>query len=123
MYYATVIKSFSAAHHLRDYQGKCERQHGHNYRVELQLKSPIVDRSGMVADFTVLRAALEKVLQRFDHQDLNEVKPFDKLNPTAENIAKLIWEEMNLKFNTRKIKVSKVTVWETESSYATYGPH
>ncbi len=123
MYYVTVIKHFSAAHHLRDYEGKCERQHGHNYRVELQLKSPIIDRSGMVADFTVLRAALDKVLQRFDHQDLNEVKPFDKLNPTAENIAKLIWEEMNLRFNTRRIKVSKVTVWETESSYATYGPH
>ena len=123
MYYATVIKHFSAAHHLRDYEGKCERVHGHNYRVELELKSPIVDRSGMVADFTVLRQWLEKVLQRFDHQDLNEVKPFDKLNPTAENIAKLIWEEMNLKFNTRKVKVSRVTVWETESSYATYAPH
>jgi len=122
MYYATVIKHFSAAHHLRDYEGKCERVHGHNYRVELQLKSPIVDRSGMVADFTVLRQALEKVLQRFDHQDLNEVRPFDKLNPTAENIAKLVWEEMNIKFNTRRIKVSKVTVWETESSFATYGP-
>jgi len=76
----------------------------------------------MVADFTVLRQALEKVLQRFDHQDLNEIRPFDKLNPTAENIAKLVWEEMNLKFNTRRIKVSKVTVWETESSFATYGP-
>jgi 6-pyruvoyltetrahydropterin/6-carboxytetrahydropterin synthase len=123
MYYATVIKHFSAAHHLRDYEGKCERVHGHNYKIELELKSPIVDRSGMVADFTVVRQALEKVLQRFDHQDLNEVKPFDRLNPTAENIAKLIWEEMNLKFNTRKIKVSRVTVWETESSYATYGPH
>ena len=123
MYYATVIKHFSAAHHLRDYEGKCERVHGHNYRVELQLKSPIVDRSGMVADFTVVRQALEKLLQRFDHQDLNEIKPFDRLNPTAENIAKLIWEEMNLKFNTRKVKVSRVTVWETESSYATYAPY
>jgi len=123
MYYATVIKHFSAAHHLRDYEGKCERVHGHNYKIELELKSPIVDRSGMVVDFTIVRQALEKVLQRFDHQDLNEVKPFDRLNPTAENIAKLIWEEMNLKFNTRKIKVSRVTVWETESSYATYGPH
>ncbi len=123
MYYATVTKHFSAAHHLRDYEGKCERVHGHNYKIELELKSPIVDRSGMVADFTVVRQALEKVLQRFDHQDLNEIKPFDKLNPTAENIAKLIWEEMNLKFNTRKVKVSRVTVWETESSYATYAPH
>ena len=122
MYYATVIKSFSAAHHLRNYEGKCERMHGHNYKVEMELKSPIVDRSGMVADFGVLRQALDKLLQRFDHQDLNEVKPFDRLNPTAENIAKLVWEEMNLKFNTRKIKVSRVTVWETESSFATYGP-
>ncbi len=123
MYYVTVIKHFSAAHHLRDYEGKCERQHGHNYKIELELKSPLVDRSGMVADFTTVRQALEKLLLRFDHQDLNEIKPFDKLNPTAENIAKLIWEEMNLKFNTRRVKVSKVTVWETESSYATYGPH
>jgi 6-pyruvoyltetrahydropterin/6-carboxytetrahydropterin synthase len=122
MYYATVIKHFSAAHHLRDYEGKCERIHGHNYKVELQLKSPIVDRSGMVADFTVIRQVLDKLLQRFDHQDLNLVKPFDKLNPTAENIAKLVYEEMNLKFNTRKVKVSMVTVWETDSSFATYGP-
>jgi 6-pyruvoyltetrahydropterin/6-carboxytetrahydropterin synthase len=123
MYYVTVIKHFSAAHHLRDYEGKCERMHGHNYKVQLQLKSPIVDRSGMVADFTVIRQVLDKLLQRFDHQDLNQVKPFDKLNPTAENIAKLVYEEMNLKFNTRKVKVSTVTVWETDSSFATYGPH
>lgn len=122
MYYVTVIKHFSAAHHLRGYEGKCERMHGHNYQVELQLKSPIVDRSGMVADFTVIRQALDRLLQRFDHQDLNEVKPFDRLNPTAENIAKLIYEEMNLKFNTRRVKVSRVTVWETVSSYASYAP-
>lgn len=120
MYYATVIRSFSAAHHLRDYQGKCERVHGHNYKVELQVKSPIVDRSGMVIDFTLLRQALDRLLQRFDHQDLNEVKPFDALNPTAENIAKLIYEEMAMKFSSPKVKIGSVTVWETESSFATY---
>ncbi|MCU0607090.1 MAG: 6-carboxytetrahydropterin synthase QueD [Candidatus Edwardsbacteria bacterium] len=123
MYYATVVRSFSAAHHLRDYQGKCERLHGHNYKVELQVKSPIVDRSGMVTDFTVLRQALDRLLQRFDHQDLNEIKPFDTLNPTAENIAKLIYEEMALKFSSRKVKIGSVTVWETESSFATYAAH
>lgn len=123
MYYATVVRSFSAAHHLRDYQGKCERLHGHNYKVELQVKSPIVDRSGMVTDFTVLRQALDRLLQRFDHQDLNEIKPFDTLNPTAENIAKLIYEEMALKFSSRRVKIGSVTVWETESSFASYAAH
>ncbi len=123
MYYATVIRHFSAAHHLRDYAGKCERVHGHNYKVELQLKSPALDRTGMVADFVQMREELDRLLQRFDHQDLNEIKPFDALNPTAENIAKLIYEEMALKFSSRKVKIGSVTVWETESSFASYAAH
>jgi 6-pyruvoyltetrahydropterin/6-carboxytetrahydropterin synthase len=122
MYYVSVYKNFSAAHHLRDYAGKCEKVHGHNYQVEVELKSKALNKTGMVADFNDIKDALEKLLARFDHQDLNEVKPFDKINPTAENIARVVFEEMALKFNSPKVKINKVSVWETEHAKATYGP-
>lgn len=122
MYYVSVRQYFAAAHSLRDYQGKCERLHGHNYRVDVELKGHELTKNGMVVDFTSLRQALEKVLARLDHQHLNDIKPFDKINPTAENIAKVIYEEMLLKFNSKKIKVSHVIVWESEGCKAIYAP-
>jgi 6-pyruvoyltetrahydropterin/6-carboxytetrahydropterin synthase len=122
MYYVSVYKTFSAAHHLRDYAGKCEKVHGHNYQVELELKSKMLNKTGMVADFVDIKDALARLLTRFDHQDLNEVKPFDKINPTAENVARLVFEEMALKFNSPKVKINKVSVWETDHAKATYGP-
>lgn len=122
MYYVSAVQYFSAAHSLRGYQGKCEKLHGHNYKVEVELKSPELGRVGMVVDFSDLKYALDKVLSRLDHQHLNEIKPFDKINPTAENIAKLIYEEMLIKFNTKKVKISHVVVWESEGCKATYGP-
>lgn len=122
MYYVSAVQHFSAAHSLREYQGKCENLHGHNYKVEVELKGRALTKSGMVVDFTDLRAALDKVLSRLDHKHLNDIKPFDKINPTAENIAKLIYEEMLLKFNTQKVKVHHVIVWESEGCRATYAP-
>lgn len=122
MYYVTATQTFSAAHSLREYDGKCERLHGHNYRVEVTLKGPSLNKGGMVVDFTLLKQALEKAIAKLDHQHLNEVKPFDKLNPTAEYIAKLIYEEMVLRFSTRKVKVHKVTVWESDGCRASYAP-
>lgn len=122
MYYVSAIQHFSAAHSLRGYQGKCENLHGHNYKVEVELKGLELTKAGMVVDFTDLRTALDKVLSRLDHKHLNDIKPFDKINPTAENIAKLIYEEMLLKFSSKKIKVYHVVVWESEGCKATYGP-
>jgi 6-pyruvoyltetrahydropterin/6-carboxytetrahydropterin synthase len=122
MYYVSAVQHFSAAHSLRGYQGKCENLHGHNYKVEVELKGLELTKNGMVVDFTDLRAALEKILARMDHKHLNEIKPFDRINPTAENIAKLVYEEMLLKFSAKKIKVSQVVVWESEGCKATYGP-
>ncbi|MBU1354970.1 MAG: 6-carboxytetrahydropterin synthase QueD [Candidatus Edwardsbacteria bacterium] len=122
MYYVSAVQHFSAAHSLRDYQGKCENLHGHNYKVEVELKGQELTKAGMVVDFTDLRTAMDKVLSRMDHKHLNEIKPFDKINPTAENIAKMIYEEMLLKFSAKKIKVSQVVVWESEGCKATYGP-
>lgn len=122
MYYVSAVQHFSAAHSLREYQGKCENLHGHNYKVEVELKGMALSKSGMVVDFTDLRAALDKILSRLDHTHLNDIKPFDKINPTAENIAKLIYEEMLLKFNTQKVKVHHVIVWESEGCKAAYAP-
>lgn len=122
MYYVSAVQHFSAAHSLRGYQGKCENLHGHNYKVEVELKGLELTKSGMVVDFTDLRSALDTILSRMDHKHLNEIKPFDRINPTAENIAKLVYEEMLLKFSAKKIKVSQVVVWESEGCKATYGP-
>jgi len=122
MYYVTATQTFSAAHSLRDYEGKCERLHGHNYRVEVTLKGPVLNKGGMVVDFTQLKQVLDKAIQRLDHQHLNQIKPFDKINPTAENIAKLLYEEMVLKFSSQKIKVHEVRVWESEGCRASYAP-
>ena len=122
MYYATIIKTFSAAHSLRGYQGKCEKVHGHNYKVEVELKAPRLDQTGMVTDFELLRQAVDKVFTRLDHQNLNEVTPFTKINPTAEYLTKFIYEEMVLIFNSTRVKVSLVAVWENDGAKAAYTP-
>ena len=122
MYYATIIKTFSAAHSLRGYQGKCEKVHGHNYKVEVELKAPRLDQTGMVTDFELLRQAVDKVFTRLDHQNLNEVTPFTKINPTAEYLAKFVYEEMVLIFNSTRVKVSLVAVWENDGAKAAYTP-
>jgi len=111
---------FSAAHRLRHYDGKCENLHGHNWKVHVFLKAERLDESGMVIDFGVLKVKLDKILARLDHKELNQLKPFQKVNPTAENIARWIFQEMSKKIKDERIQVSKVMVWETESSCAIY---
>ncbi|PKM92828.1 MAG: 6-carboxytetrahydropterin synthase QueD [Elusimicrobia bacterium HGW-Elusimicrobia-4] len=121
MYSITVKDEFSAAHNLRNYKGKCEKLHGHNYRVCLTVEGVTLDKSGMLVDFTVLKSILESVLSKFDHGYLNDIPPFDKINPTAENIAKYIFKQTELKINLHlKLKVKEVVVWETEKNCATY---
>jgi 6-pyruvoyltetrahydropterin/6-carboxytetrahydropterin synthase len=123
MFEITVESSFSAAHRLRGYEGACERLHGHNYRVALSVRGE-PGASGMVADFKVLKAALERVVGRLDHAYLNEdLADFGEggLNPTAENIAKWICDAVAGEFD-EGIAPARVTVWESEKSSATYVP-
>jgi 6-pyruvoyltetrahydropterin/6-carboxytetrahydropterin synthase len=121
MYLLSVEESFDAAHCLRNYGGKCERLHGHRFKVVVRLKATKLNETGLAYDFTVLRAQLKKVLSAYDHQNLSEVKPFDKINPSSENIATVIYKKMSPLFKA-DVKLEAVEVWESPQSCAVYRP-
>lgn len=116
MYSIKVEASFSSAHNLRGYRGKCEELHGHNWRVEVVLAANRLDKTGMLVDFTIVKKHLSAVLEELDHKYLNNVPYFKKVNPTSENIAFYVYK----KLRSRRVKVSAVTVWENATSAATY---
>jgi 6-pyruvoyltetrahydropterin/6-carboxytetrahydropterin synthase len=111
---------FSAAHHLRNYHGKCENLHGHNWKVRVYVSREQVDSNGFVLDFKELTRILNDILERLDHQDINAVPPFDRLNPTAENLAAYVHEESQklVAEVDATLTVSKVMVWESDKSCA-----
>ena len=119
LYTLTVRTSFAAAHRLRAYDGNCERLHGHNWRVEVAVESPALDERGIALDFRVLKASLQDLLSRYDHRYLNEVPPFDGLNPSSENLARHLYEEME-KSVPSPARVSRVTVGESDDARADY---
>ena len=123
MYEVTVEDSFAAGHYLRNYKGKCENPHGHNYKVRVTLAGRELDAAGLLLDFKDLREVMRPVIERLDHQMINEVKPFTELNPSAENLAKYFFDETNsrLKRTTNgRVHVKDVTVFETDSTTAKY---
>lgn len=115
MYELMVKLTFSAAHRVEDYPGNCERLHGHNWVVKVYVESNNLDKLGMVIDFRTLKEKAKEVLSCLDHHLLNDVSPFDKINPTAENIAKWIYDQLSL-----KVPIKKVSVYESEDSSASY---
>ncbi len=119
MHYLQVEDDFASAHQLREYQGKCENLHGHNWRVRLKIKGARLDATGMLLDFGVLKKLLKECLDRLDHKFLNDTPPFDRVNPTSENLAKYLFDEMN-KVLPAGVVVHEVTVWESEKCAATY---
>jgi 6-pyruvoyltetrahydropterin/6-carboxytetrahydropterin synthase len=121
MYELTVIASFSSAHNLKRYKGACENLHGHNWRVEVSVSAPDAGPDGMVIDFKRLKAHVNKVIGALDHRYLNEVPPFDEEDATAELIARHIFHELAKRLNKRRgARVSRVRVWESETSGAAY---
>ena len=122
MYQVCVEQHFDAAHYLRGYQGKCEAMHGHRYRVVVKIKSSAVDDIGIAYDFTDLKRHLREILANFDHVCLNDVPPFDKINPSAENIATTIYEELKPKLEGAPVSLSGVEVWETPQQGVAYSP-
>ena len=123
MFTVKIKADFSAAHHLREIGGKCETLHGHNFIVEVLVETQVLDEYGMVIDFRHLKAKTRKVLEAFDHKYLNELPMFQGQNPSAENIAVYIFQELTRKINQGPRRISQVSVWESESSQATYfGP-
>lgn len=120
MFELMIVTNFSAAHQLREYGGKCEALHGHNWKVEAFVKSPVLDRCGMVLDFTEIKRVTNLLLSELDHKELNKIPPFREKNPTAENIASWIFDRLTESLNPGGVKVSRVRVWETDTSCATY---
>ena len=120
MFELIIVAGFSAAHQLREYGGKCEAFHGHNWKVEVFLKSSVLDKIGMVMDFGEIKKVTNLVLADLDHKNLNEVFPFTEKNPTAENISSWIFSQLSKKLNSDNIRVSAVRVWETETSCASF---
>ena len=116
MYKVRVEGVFSSAHNLRGYKGKCEALHGHNWKVEVVVSSEKLDKIGMLMDFKLLKEKLNTILEGLDHKYLNKQKPFDKINPTSENIARYIYDSLKLKIPN----LSSVTVWENNTSSAIY---
>jgi 6-pyruvoyltetrahydropterin/6-carboxytetrahydropterin synthase len=116
MYRIKVKASFSSAHNLRGYKGKCEDLHGHNWKVEADIESYDLDKIGMIVDFSVLKKKLRKILEKLDHKYLNNIPYFKKINPTSENIAKYIYNRLK----DAKVNPASVTVWESDTSCATY---
>lgn len=124
MYEVSVDETFAAGHYLRGYKGKCENQHGHNYRVRVTLAGKEVDATGLLYDFVHLKQIIQSVIHALDHRNLNDFAPFDKMNPSAENIARYIYDETakQMRASANGAAVSSITVWETDTSAATYRP-
>jgi len=122
MFEITMEESFPAAHALRGYRGKCQYVHGHNYRLRVSLQADELDAAGLVVDFAEVRRLLRDLVEPFDHRLLNEVRPFDTLNPTAENMARYFFEELRrrLAAYAPRVRVAEVRVWETEAATAAY---
>ena len=122
MYQVSVEQHFDAAHFLRGYQGKCEALHGHRYKVVAKIKASGIDDIGLAYDFTALKQHLADILSRFDHTCLNDVPPFDKINPSSENIASTIYGELKPRLNGSSVSLSCVEVWESPDSWVAYSP-
>ena len=120
MYQITIETHFSSAHRLRDYNGECERLHGHNWKVEISVASDVLNDFGMVMDFKDIKSNVKPLIGKLDHQYLNDIPPFTEINPTTENISKYLFDEFSKLINTDQIKVTKVEIWESTTSSASY---
>ena len=120
MYELKIETKFAAAHQLRNYGGRCERLHGHNWRVEVFIAAENLNEIGLAMDFKELKDAANEQLAVLEHAFLNEVFPFTEINPSSENIAKWLYESLSKKINTENVQVSMVTVWESDNACASY---
>ena len=120
MYNLIVDSHFSAAHQLRGYPGKCASLHGHTWGVSVTVRAGELDEIGMCLDFKKIARSLDDIVEQFDHQNLNELPEFAAINPTAENISRIIFEKLSDKINTEKVRLVSVTVAESDRYRVTY---
>lgn len=121
MYKLNVTSSFSSAHKLVGYEGLCKNLHGHNWNVRLCVMCDKLDEIGMAMDFGTIKERLNKLLAELDHQYLNDLPAFKEVNPTSENIARYIFENMGQKLSQCPCEVVEVEVWESEKASVIYG--
>src|SRR5580658_9580660 len=123
MFEVTVEDTFAAGHYLRNYKGKCENPHGHNYKVRVTLAGAELDKAGLLLDFKDLKDVMKHAIDRLDHQMINDIAPFTVLNPSAENLAKYFYDETNTRLSSAtsgRVRVKDVTVFETDVTTARY---
>ena len=119
-YTLKVVSDFASAHTLRGYPGQCSRMHGHNWKVEAEVEASTLDDTGMAIDFKEIRRQVKSITDRLDHYYLNEIPPFDDINPTAENIAAYLYRELAEAIERPGLKVAAITLWETERACVRY---
>jgi len=119
-YTLKVVSDFASAHTLREYPGACSRMHGHNWKVETEVEATTLDNVGMAIDFKAIRKATKELTGKLDHYYLNDIAPFDEINPTAENIAAYIFKGLSETLNSDRVKVKAITLWETERACVRY---
>ena len=122
MYQIFVEEHFDAAHYLPNYHGKCEKLHGHRFKVVARLQVAELDESGLAYDFAQLKQHLREILARFDHTCLNDVPPLDKIGPSSENIASAIYNALQPRFAGSPAKLVSVEVWESTTTGVSYSP-
>jgi 6-pyruvoyltetrahydropterin/6-carboxytetrahydropterin synthase len=124
MFEVAVEQGFASAHALRNYKGRCENVHGHNWKVRVVIEGEKLDATGMLVDFLDVKSWMGEILDRIDHQFLNEIPPFDVINPSAENIAEYFYQQMTgrLAETPVPVRIREVKIWETEIQSATYRP-
>ena len=123
MFEVTVERGFSSGHFLRNYKGKCENPHGHNYKVRITLRGEALDKAGLLLDFRDLKQVMRPVIERLDHQMINDIEPFTSLNPSAENLAKYFFDQTNDRLKnvtSGRVFVKDVTIYETDTTTAKY---
>jgi len=123
MFEVTVEAGFSSGHYLRNYRGKCENPHGHNYKVFVTLVGSELDEAGLLLDFKLLKQVMRPVVDYLDHQMINDLKPFDQINPSAENLAKYFFDHTSAQLHEMtegRVRVKDCTLYETDTSFARY---
>jgi 6-pyruvoyltetrahydropterin/6-carboxytetrahydropterin synthase len=121
MFEVSVEQTFAAGHALRNYNGKCENVHGHNYRVEITVSGEELNSIGLLVDFVEVKRLMSGVVDYLDHRFINELSPFDVINPSAENMAKYFYDEVSRGLETG-VRIAQVKVWETDTTTALYRP-
>ena len=115
-----MITQFAAAHQLRNFRGKCEKLHGHNWRIEVFVEGEELNDAGLLIDFKEVKDATNRILEELDHSFLNELSQFKEQNPSSENIAAYIFAKLSNELNDNNIKVTKVTAWESDTASSSY---